>query len=107
MASLVSAEAPKHLDGMDLSALLLDKKPLAERKLYWAWGVPIKRWALRHGDWKIVRYATGNPENAKAWQLYNLKEDPKETTDLAAKEPDKLEDMHQLFLKQRAQDLEK
>ena len=107
VTSLVSAEAPKNGDGVDLSALLLEKKPLAERKFYWAWGKPIKRWALRQGDWKIVRYATGNPEDAKAWQLYNLKQDPKEKTDLAAKEPGKLEEMHQLFLKQRAKDLEK
>ena len=104
VTSLTSTEAPPNSDGVDLSALLLEKKPLAERKFYWAWGAPLRRWALRHGDWKIVRYATGNPEKAKAWQLYNLKEDPKEKTDLAAKEPGKLEEMHQLFLQQRAQD---
>ncbi|QDT53316.1 Choline-sulfatase [Caulifigura coniformis] len=39
------------------------------------------------GDWKLHRI---EPPNGKLkWELYNLKEDEKETTDLLAKEPDR------------------
>lgn len=41
--------------------------------------------AIRQGDWKIVALAGG------AWQLFNLAEDPGETRDLAAEQPERLE----------------
>jgi arylsulfatase len=48
-----------------------------------------QRRALRLGDWKIVRDA--GPRQAGSWQLFNLATDLGETTDLAAKEPARLE----------------
>ncbi|MBL3556372.1 arylsulfatase [Marinobacter sp. JB05H06] len=49
------------------------------------------RSAVRKGDWKIRLLE--NPYGPGTWQLFNLAEDPTETTDLAAKEPEKLEEM--------------
>ena len=42
--------------------------------------------AVRHGDWKGVR--TGLLKGPQPWQLYDLAQDPHETTDVAAKHPD-------------------
>ncbi|MEQ8789092.1 MAG: arylsulfatase [Pirellulaceae bacterium] len=50
--------------------------------------------ALRLGDWKLVA-AKGD-----AWELYNLADDRAETNNLAAKHPDRVEKMAQLW-KQR------
>jgi arylsulfatase A-like enzyme len=45
--------------------------------------------ALRVGDWKLV----SESENASAWELYDLKTDRIESKDLAAQQPDRVEDM--------------
>jgi arylsulfatase A-like enzyme len=42
--------------------------------------------ALRMGDWKIVRERPNQP-----WQLYNLKDDERESKDLAAARPDQVQ----------------
>ncbi|OZJ02725.1 hypothetical protein BZG36_05104 [Bifiguratus adelaidae] len=47
--------------------------------------------ALRKGPWKINFVA--NPFGPENWQLYNLKEDPGETNDLAKQYPEKLKEL--------------
>ena len=37
-------------------------------------------WAMRRGDWKLVKNSP-----MKNWELFDLSEDPGETTDLAGK----------------------
>jgi arylsulfatase A-like enzyme len=61
-----------------------------ERSLYWLWGMGRnnERAALRHGDWKIVRMGADAD-----WELFNLEDDPNETTDLAEKNPEKLKEL--------------
>ncbi|MEL0081873.1 MAG: arylsulfatase [Gammaproteobacteria bacterium] len=46
---------------------------------------------LRRGDWKIS--SINKPFGTARWQLFNLAEDPGETTDLADQYPDKLEQL--------------
>jgi arylsulfatase A-like enzyme len=82
----IAAPAGHHLDGMDVSPALLNGKPLPLRAVFWGKGGD-KR-ALREGPWKLVRD-----------ELYNLDDDPRETTDLAGKYPEKVQEMAK---KQRA-----
>jgi len=49
------------------------------------------RSAVRVGDWKIRLLEA--PYGSGQWQLFNLSEDPTETTNLAAKEPEKLKEL--------------
>ncbi|MBK1834695.1 arylsulfatase [Roseibacillus ishigakijimensis] len=77
-----SAQAPypgvswgKHLRGEQISD---------EREIYWNHQ---ENHALRVGDWKVVR----TPYLGGEWQLYYLAEDRGETTDLAAREPERVE----------------
>jgi arylsulfatase A-like enzyme len=42
---------------------------------------------LRVGDWKIVQ------SNGNNWELYNMKQDPSETSDLSKKYPEKLQEL--------------
>ncbi|MCA9450264.1 MAG: hypothetical protein KC931_24290, partial [Candidatus Omnitrophica bacterium] len=69
--------------------------------IYWMWGMGRKneRVALRHGDWKIVRMGS-----EADWELFNLGVDPNETTDLAGKNPEKLEELLGLLEEEQAKD---
>ncbi len=106
LASILGVDAPAG-DGRDMSRAWLSKGDRGvdePRELYWVWNRASNRWALRHGDWKIVRYGAGAPTEASQWQLYDLRADPREQTDVAATEPAVLAELHARFLAQRARD---
>ena len=98
---------PADIDGVSLTGLLLRQEPVNERDLYWTWNSRTNRWALRHGDWKIVKYGRGAPVQAGDWQLFNIQNDPAEATNLADSEPGKLRLLHQSFLRHRSRDAKK
>ena len=63
--------------------------------------------AIRQGDWKLC-FCGGSggwsaprttPEGAPKWQLFNLKEDPTEKTNLYKANPKKVEELHKLMVK--------
>jgi arylsulfatase A-like enzyme len=93
-------------DGLDIGLLLFDNGDLPERDLYWIWHPQVNRWALRHKDWKIVKYGRGEPKRNE-WQLFNLAEDPEEKKNVATDFPELVSAMHDRFLLQRSKDLQK
>lgn len=74
------------LDGVDLLPHLLGEKTTAPHD-FLCWRAGAQR-AIRMGDWKLVQ----TPRESTA-QLFNLKTDLGETTDLAAKEPAKFNEL--------------
>jgi len=52
--------------------------------------------AVRQGDWKILNILRAAFGTGK-WQLYNLKDDPSESRDLAKQNPAKLKEMTDLW----------
>ena len=82
-------------DGEDLSAALTGRPTIRTRTLLWEYGRNTKAFnfpkgkdrspnvALREGDWKFLVNADGSDA-----QLYNLRDDPKETVNVAAQHPD-------------------
>lgn len=73
-------------DGMDVSTWFLnDSLKTKERKLFWEHEG--KR-AVRMGDWKLV-----SPGIDKPWELYDLKKDPIEETNLVDTFPEKAESL--------------
>ena len=72
------AELPDDVvfDGKDPMPLLCEGAPSPHRSLYFQFRTHT---ALRMGDWKIVR-----EQSEHAWQLFNLKDDPSESMDLAS-----------------------
>ncbi len=92
------------LDGVDLDPVLFNNESLETRDLYWIWNTRTNRWALRYGDWKIVKYQIDEPQQAADWQLFNLVQDPQETTNVAADHPEILAQLHDLFVIQRGKD---
>ncbi|HEY8505602.1 MAG TPA: hypothetical protein VIL46_13540, partial [Gemmataceae bacterium] len=76
-------------------------KPVERKKpLYWRTHIssPSCRVALRIGDWKIVAN-----EDLTRFELYNLKEDEKETTDLKEKHPEKFAEMKRALVEMNAE----
>lgn len=58
--------------------------------LFWHYSAPKDMHiAIRDGDWKLLA-----SETMDKFELYNLKDDVQETNDLAAKEPQRVEQMH-------------
>ena len=98
-------QAPIPWDGVDLSGVVFANESTKKRDLYWIWNQRTDRWALRYGDWKIVKYGNQEPVDAGVWQLFNLKNDPKEQNNLAVDHPDIVSDLHERFLAQRRKDL--
>lgn len=78
------------LDGINLLPHLLGEKTSAPHD-FLCWRAGAQR-AIRMGDWKLVQ----TPRESTA-QLFNLKTDLSETTDLAAKEPAKFSELAAKF----------
>jgi arylsulfatase B len=87
----------KRLDGINLMPLLTGKiTEVPERNLFWRVG---QKNALRRGNWKLIR-------DGKEWQLYDLVHDIGETTNLAAKEPARVQQLTSLWDKWNAEQIE-
>lgn len=81
-------KSEEHLDGLSMVSLLTGtSETLGRKNLYWHYPHYHRTdpyGAIRSGDWKLIEFfETGKLE------LYNLKEDKNETTDLAGKNPEK------------------
>jgi arylsulfatase A-like enzyme len=92
-------------DGVDQTGPIFGRSPAPDRDLYWTWAAPSNRWALRYGDWKIVRYGKGEPDGPAAWQLFDLGKDPKEAHDQAAQHPEVVAALWARFRLHRDRDL--
>ncbi|MDY3555031.1 sulfatase [Gemmata sp. JC717] len=92
-AAGVAAKPDWKLDGVDLLPHLTGHAKTAPHDaLYWRFGAQM---AVRKGDWKLVKYdaAVDNGTGTTAARLYNLADDIGETTDLAAKRPEKVQEL--------------
>ena len=104
-AHLTGQPLPKVvLDGRDITGLLLDKEPAVVRDTHLYYGADQKLAAIRQGDWKL--FLTSPTPNAKQAEtkadgkkgkqpveetlpiLYNLHDDPVESTNIVAKHPE-------------------
>ena len=89
------------LDGANLLPLLTGKADQVERTqpLYWRLDMAPNNMhvAMRDGDWKIIA-----DKELKTFELYNLKLDPKEATDLKEKEAKRFDHMKAALLKHQA-----
>ena len=93
LCAIAGAKPPtdRALDGANLLPLM-DGKPVSRSKpLYWQYDRAIggeNRVAMRDGDWKLLANA-----DLSKFELYNLRSDLAEKSDLAASEPAKLADL--------------
>jgi arylsulfatase A-like enzyme len=85
------------IEGIDLWAALTGQSPtLPDRVMYWK--TPSAS-AVRQGDWKLIQVRRGGRV-----ELFQLKDDPLEETDLAAEQPAKVSELLALLETLAAQD---
>lgn len=78
-------------DGVNLLPYLTGKNTARPHEtMYWRFG---EQWAIRHGDWKLVKSRGGGPKP----ELYNLGKDPFESRDLATDDPDKVKTLQAMW----------
>lgn len=83
-----NGQAIHRLRGISLVPVLRGGKINRPQPLFWEHSGGK---AMRLGNWKIVK------KGSKPWELFNLKEDPTELTDLGGKEPVRLKEMMATF----------
>ena len=107
LASLLGASIPQEstFDGEDLNPIIFGSDSLAVRDLYWIWNRTTNKWALRYGDWKIVKNGVGEVSSSDEWLLFNLIDDPQEQFDVADQNPDVVDQLHERFILQRDKDV--
>jgi arylsulfatase A-like enzyme len=94
LLSLAGLPAPAGLDGVDIAPLLTGRGAAPSRPFFWHFphynnqgGRP--GGAMRDGDWKLVELY----DAPDAPELYNLKDDIGEKTNLAARQPERVRAM--------------
>lgn len=81
-AAAAGAKIPEGLDGQSVLPLLQGRRPGSTSTLYWEFFERGFDQALRVGEWKALRRGVGGPV-----ELYHLKTDPGEATNLAGRNP--------------------
>ena len=114
LCTLAGAKVPadRVIDGVNFLPALDGKKLTRARPLYWGmWaGRGGPQYALRDGDWKVVAFTEPLSKDRRViehikdgkvvkFELYNLRTDSAETTDLSTREPEVFARMKQAFLK--------
>lgn len=97
-AQLAGAPAPAGIDGLPLATLLRGQTPptdLTKRPLFWQFNEGELRQAVTQGDWKLVRFKKAG--QSERLELYNLRSDLGETTDLAAQQPQRVAELTRLL----------
>ena len=102
--SVAGVKAKKNypLDGTDLKKLLQgkqDKKHRDDFLMHFPHGEHRANYftTYRKGDWKLIYYYNPDTTGEPSWKLYNLKDDPYETTDLAENQSEKVASMIELM----------
>jgi arylsulfatase A-like enzyme len=102
VAEVVNAKVPGEIDGISFLPTLRGKRAMQKEHqyLYWEFHELGGRRAVRQGDWKLIQYDVGkNP--AGSFELYNLKDDPSESKNVAQTFPEKLKLLKDIMLAAR------
>ena len=85
-AELAGVEVPGDLDSLSFAPVLLGQpeRQQTHEYLYWEFYEQGSRQAVRFGDWKAIR----QPMFTGAIELYDLRVDLEETTDVSSEHPE-------------------
>jgi N-acetylgalactosamine-6-sulfatase len=106
--ALTGSALPEHaaLDGEDMSAAFLGKRPTRTKPLFWEWRFRVHghvinaspMLAVRSGDWKLLL----NPDRSRV-ELYDVPNDAMELENLADRHPEVVEELAGLVLAWQAE----
>ena len=95
LSAAAGAKAPagRSIDGVSLMPLLAQSGGIGRDAIYWHFphyrGKDVVPYSIiRAGDWKLIKRYQGKP-----FELFNLKEDMAEKSDLSASHPDKVKEL--------------
>lgn len=89
-AQISGVKTPEGIDGISLVPELLGQDQPEHDYLYWEFRAYGGQQAVRMGGWKAIRQNMMRPRqpNAGKLELYNLKDDPSESKDVAGEHPE-------------------
>ena len=97
VCELTSQPVPENIQGLSFAPTLLGKENQPKHDyLYWEFHEQGIRLAIQVGDWKLVQYNVGNAKKTTT-ELFDIAKDIGETTDLAAKNPEKTDELLKLI----------
>jgi arylsulfatase len=92
LSDVAGYKAPRFTDGISFLPTLLSQKDQKEHDfLYWEYPEYGGQLAIRMGDWKVVKSHLKDKKKEPTLELYNLKTDLGETTNVADQYPEILE----------------
>ncbi len=105
LGELTGYDVPEVVDGESFLSSLIDDgdtiqngiAPGLKPPLIWAFPEYGGQMALRQGDWKLLQRGLNKPEENPGWELYNLREDPTETRNVAREHPEILDSLLRLM----------
>jgi arylsulfatase A-like enzyme len=97
MAELTGLDLPVEVDGLSfLPTLTGEGEQAVHSHLYWEFHSSNGRAAVRMGPWKAVRYKVALDPDSPL-ELYNLEDDPTESTNVAQDHPDRVQQLDQIL----------
>jgi arylsulfatase len=93
-------DVPKGIDGRSFLPELRGEKQPAHDHLIWEFAGYGGQQAILAGPWKALRRNLN--KGMTTWELYHLDDDPRETTDVAAKHPEVVKRLAQTLLRERS-----
>jgi len=95
---IAGVKAPANIDGISYLPTLKAKKQKRQHKtLYWEFHEQGGKMAVRKGDWKAVKLNVQTLGFGAKTELYNLKNDPAETTNIAEIHPSIVKKLDQIM----------
>ena len=95
VANSEGVTAPDQLEGVDLIPFVTGKDPgTPHTTLFWRQG---GKAGLRHHDWKLVRMGGRSSPGQAKWELYDLAKDLVEERNLAESEPERLNELVEIW----------
>ncbi len=97
LAEITGIKTPAEVDGISMLPTLLGKSGQKYHdSMYWEFHEQSGRKAVRKDDWKLIRYNITIPEKITT-ELYNLKNDVGEEHNVAAQNPEIVEELLQIM----------
>lgn len=89
LAQITGARSADDTDGISFAPTLFgDSNQKTHEYLYWEFPSYGGQQAIRMGDWKGIRQNLMRNQGDRSWQLYNIKDDSNETSDVVNEHPE-------------------